>query len=124
MHPNLSYDLLKAQIDAAHEIGVKAVVYISAGYDEKYAKLLEQYGALGWIQNWKSLRQSYGSEHGHDLAFFWGTFPLLSAGSYQTETCPTDWKLFMETTYIRQYNRMLDTLAEIIEKLETTEDQQ
>lgn len=37
MHPNLSYDLLKAQIDAAHEIGVKAVVYISAGYDEKYA---------------------------------------------------------------------------------------
>ncbi|MGN0322320.1 MAG: M28 family peptidase [Oliverpabstia sp.] len=70
------------------------------------------------------LRQSYGSEHGQDLAFFWGTFPLLSAGSYQTETCPTDWKLFMETTYIRQYNRMLDTLTEIIEKLETKENQQ
>lgn len=37
MHPNLNFDLLKAQIDAAHEIGVKAVVYLSAGYDEKFA---------------------------------------------------------------------------------------
>ena len=27
MHPNLSFDLLKAQIEAAHEIGVKAPVY-------------------------------------------------------------------------------------------------
>lgn len=38
MHPNLNFDLLKAQIEAAHEIGVKTPVYISAGYDEKYAK--------------------------------------------------------------------------------------
>lgn len=37
IHPNLSFDLLAAQIEAAHEIGVKAPVYISAGLDEKYA---------------------------------------------------------------------------------------
>ncbi len=36
-HPELKFDLLKAQIEAAHEIGVKTPVYISAGLDEKYA---------------------------------------------------------------------------------------
>ncbi|MHB9132481.1 MAG: beta-galactosidase [Armatimonadota bacterium] len=34
-HPTLSIDLLGAQIAAAHEIGVKTPVYISAGLDEK-----------------------------------------------------------------------------------------
>lgn len=37
MHPHLSFDLLGAQIEAAHEIGVKTPVYISAGFDEKCA---------------------------------------------------------------------------------------
>ena len=37
IHPGLSFDLLGAQIDAAHEIGVRTPVYISAGFDEKYA---------------------------------------------------------------------------------------
>ena len=37
MHPALTFDLLRAQIDAAHEIGVKAPIYLSAGLDEKYA---------------------------------------------------------------------------------------
>ena len=37
MHPGLKFDLLKAQIDAAHEIGVKTPVYLSAGLDEKIA---------------------------------------------------------------------------------------
>ncbi len=35
MHPGLGFDLLKAQLEACEEIGVKAPVYISAGYDEK-----------------------------------------------------------------------------------------
>ena len=35
MHPNLNFDLLGAQIEAAHEIGVKTPVYLSAGHDEK-----------------------------------------------------------------------------------------
>ncbi len=37
-HPHLSFDLLKAQLDACAEIGVKAPVYISAGFDEKEAR--------------------------------------------------------------------------------------
>lgn len=35
MHPGLDFDLLAAQIEAAHEIGVKTPVYISAGFDEQ-----------------------------------------------------------------------------------------
>ena len=38
MHPHLNFDLLGAQIEAAHEIGVKTPVYISAGLDEKTAR--------------------------------------------------------------------------------------
>ncbi len=38
MHPNLNFDLLGAQIEAAHEIGVKTPVYLSAGLDEKIAR--------------------------------------------------------------------------------------
>ncbi len=37
-HPGLSFDLLAAQIEAAHEINVKTPVYISAGLDEKMAR--------------------------------------------------------------------------------------
>lgn len=38
MHPGLKFDLLGAQIEAAHEIGVKTPVYLSAGFDEKMAR--------------------------------------------------------------------------------------
>ncbi|HOV68849.1 MAG TPA: beta-galactosidase, partial [Clostridia bacterium] len=38
MHPGLNFDLLGSMIEAAHEIGVKTPVYISAGFDEKIAR--------------------------------------------------------------------------------------
>lgn len=38
MHPGLDFDLLGAMIEAAHEIGVKTPVYLSAGLDEKMAR--------------------------------------------------------------------------------------
>ena len=38
MHPHLEFDLLKAQLDACKEIGVKSPVYLSAGFDEKMAR--------------------------------------------------------------------------------------
>ncbi|MEN1985691.1 beta-galactosidase trimerization domain-containing protein [Paenibacillus hubeiensis] len=38
IHPGLSFDLLAAQIEAAHEINVKTPVYLSAGLDEKLAR--------------------------------------------------------------------------------------
>lgn len=38
IHPGLGFDLLGAIIEAAHEIGVKTPVYLSAGLDEKLAR--------------------------------------------------------------------------------------
>ncbi|MBQ3553105.1 MAG: beta-galactosidase trimerization domain-containing protein [Clostridia bacterium] len=46
IHPHLSFDLLKAQLEAAHEIGVKAPIYLSAGFDEKYAVRHPEYVQL------------------------------------------------------------------------------
>ncbi|MDF2923807.1 MAG: hypothetical protein K0R57_2721 [Paenibacillaceae bacterium] len=37
-HPDLDFDLLGSMIEAAHEIGVKTPVYLSAGLDEKMAR--------------------------------------------------------------------------------------
>ncbi len=37
-HPGLKFDLLGQMIQAAHEIGVKTPIYISAGLDEKMAR--------------------------------------------------------------------------------------
>lgn len=39
MHPNLDFDLTGAMIDAAHEIGVRAPVYITAGWSDYDAKM-------------------------------------------------------------------------------------
>lgn len=38
MHPKLKFDLLGAELEACREAGVNAPVYLSAGFDEKYAK--------------------------------------------------------------------------------------
>ncbi|GBF76501.1 beta-galactosidase [Paenibacillus sp. 598K] len=38
IHPGLRFDLLGAQIEAAHEIGVKTPVYLSGGLDERLAR--------------------------------------------------------------------------------------
>ena len=38
IHPKLNFDLLGAQLEACREIDVNAPVYISAGFDEKYAR--------------------------------------------------------------------------------------
>ncbi|MBQ8397006.1 MAG: beta-galactosidase trimerization domain-containing protein [Clostridia bacterium] len=37
-HPGLEFDLLGAQLDACREAGVRAEVYLSAGFDEKFAR--------------------------------------------------------------------------------------
>lgn len=38
MHPHLDFDLLDAQLDVCAELGIRAEIYISAGFDEKYAR--------------------------------------------------------------------------------------
>ena len=37
MHPHLDFDLLSAQLEVCKELGVRTEIYISAGFDEKYA---------------------------------------------------------------------------------------
>lgn len=46
MHPGLKFDLLGAQIEAAHEIGVKTPVYLSAGLDEKELSIHPQWASI------------------------------------------------------------------------------
>ena len=54
-HPHLDFDLLGAEIEAAHEIGVKTPVYISAGLDEKMAvrhtewQVRDREGRTTWV---------------------------------------------------------------------------
>ncbi len=38
MHPHLDFDLLRAQVDASREIGVRVQVYLSAGFDSLAAR--------------------------------------------------------------------------------------
>ena len=60
MHPGLTFDLLKAEIDAAHEIGVKTPIYISAGLDEKMAVRHPEWlvvlmnGSTTWVPDFKT----------------------------------------------------------------------
>lgn len=37
MHPNLDFNLLDAQLSVCEELGIRTQIYISAGFDEKYA---------------------------------------------------------------------------------------
>ena len=48
MHPKLHFDLLQAQIDAAHEIGVKANVYIPVGWSELDAEMHPEWRAYNF----------------------------------------------------------------------------
>lgn len=78
MHPELDFDLLGAQLEACKEIGVKAPVYISAGYDEKeYVKHPEWHYVSSTD---KAAVTEYGSEaHFHLLCFNTGYLDLLCA---------------------------------------------
>jgi len=57
IHPNLSFDLLGAQIEAAHEIGVNTPVYLSAGLDEKLARRHPE-----WLIRDKQERTNWASD--------------------------------------------------------------
>lgn len=62
MHPELDFDLLGAQIEAAHEIGVKTPVYLSAGFDEKTARRHPD-----WVFVWKLGGSNDYSKPGYHL---------------------------------------------------------
>ena len=55
MHPNLSFDLLRAQMDACAEIGVKVPIYLTAGVDNVAAEAHPEWreiSADGSIAGW------------------------------------------------------------------------
>lgn len=47
MHPHLSFDLLGAQLESLKKAGIRACVYISAGYDERLAVLHPEW----WVRD-------------------------------------------------------------------------
>ena len=58
MHPGLDFNLLRAQIDACHEIGVRVPIYLTAGINNRVAELepgwreINPEGQwLGWVQS-------------------------------------------------------------------------
>ena len=70
MHPNLDFDLLGAQIEAAHEIGVKTPVYLSAGFDEKIIRKHPEW-----------LRENYNNSVGCAESFETAWYHLLCLNS-------------------------------------------
>lgn len=65
-HPHLDFDLLGAQIEAAHEIGVKTPVYLSAGLDEKYAVKHPEYLVRNYLGHEPDLSKEV---HYHQICF-------------------------------------------------------
>jgi len=62
-HPGLDFDLLGAEIEAAHEIGVKTPVYLSAGLDEKMARRHPE-----WLRRHsKDDNTNWTSPHYHEM---------------------------------------------------------
>ena len=52
-HPNLDFDLLGAQLEVCRELGVRTEIYLSAGFDEKYAvehkdQIIQQKNGYHW----------------------------------------------------------------------------
>ncbi|MDO4741086.1 MAG: beta-galactosidase trimerization domain-containing protein, partial [Eubacteriales bacterium] len=76
IHPNLDFDLLGAQLEACREIGVKAPVYISAGFDEKEVLdhpewLIMDYGA--------SEESTFTKAHWHRMCYNTPYLDVLAA---------------------------------------------
>lgn len=61
MHPSLDFDLTAAMVEAAHEIGVRAPIYINAGLNEEHAVSHPE---------WHAKREINGDAR-------WGDFTLL-----------------------------------------------
>ena len=78
MHPQLKFDLLGAQLEACKEIGVKAPVYISAGYDEK-EYLMRPEWRWCFSPDKKAMEEYEKEVHFHTLCFNTGYLDFLCA---------------------------------------------
>ncbi len=64
MHPHLNFDLMKAEIDACHSVGVKAPIYITMGWSKKDA---DEHPEWHHIDFYKKKPIYFGTEPGGDL---------------------------------------------------------
>ena len=76
-HPHLDFDILREMIDACHEIGINAPVYISAGFDERSAMEHPE-----WLRVSKEKGQSFMQAGYHLMCYNTPYLDLLCA---QTE---------------------------------------
>ena len=60
MHPSLKFDLLRAQVDASHEIGVNVPVYMTVGYNNRVADL-----EPGWLVVYPNGQRGYPPLEAH-----------------------------------------------------------
>ncbi|MBO7329665.1 MAG: beta-galactosidase trimerization domain-containing protein [Lentisphaeria bacterium] len=58
MHPNLKFDLLRAQIDAAHEIGVKVPIYLTCGVNEVAFNKHPEWMTIDYTGHWAGWTKS------------------------------------------------------------------
>lgn len=72
---NCSKALTPAETEKLYE-SFKGKIVVSHGYDELYAKLMENNGALGWIQIWESDEDEI---HEDTVSSVWGTPDLDSS---------------------------------------------
>ena len=63
MHPHLSFDLMKAEIDACHSVGVKAPIYITMGWSKKDA---DEHPEWHQINFWTKEPVHFGTKPGGD----------------------------------------------------------
>lgn len=92
MHPHLSFDLLRAQLDAAHEIGVQAPVYLSAGFDEKYVREHPEDRVCGTLEIAKAGGTNLNTAGYHILCFNTPYLDTLAAQVKEVcENYDADW---------------------------------
>lgn len=69
MHPHLDFDLLRAQIDACHEVGIKVPVYLTAGINNVASELNSAWREINYEGKYAGWVSSPLSAGFHKLCF-------------------------------------------------------
>ncbi len=99
MHPGLSFDLLKAQLEACAEIGVRAPVYISAGFDEKEVAAHPDW--LCWSTPGGPTPEDLGAAHYHLMCYNTPYLDLLAAQVEEVMRLYNPCEIFLDISAVR-----------------------
>lgn len=83
MHPHLKFDLLRAQIDALHKVGINAPVYLTASWDELAASEHPEWRVTDLDWSMPRFRPEHGNNAGWAFCDF--STPYLDYLCAQTE---------------------------------------